>query len=85
MLQVRVLGNGKLVQVQPEQQQRLHSESPFLLGLRRVALFFVQILVCFAVLVVLHPGELDLAPVDVVPYCLPVPASETGLPHPCPG
>ena len=38
-----------------------------------------------AELVVLHPGELDLTHVDVVPHCLPVLVSKTGLLHPCLG
>ena len=32
---------------------------------------------------ILHPEEPDLAHVDIVPYCLSVPASKTGSPHPC--
>ena len=63
---------------------RLHGTSSQL-ALHMAESRLLQRLGLLAELVVLHPGELGLARVDVVPYCLPVLVSKIGLLHPCLG
>ena len=78
MLQVRVLGNGKLVLLMHRLQQPLHSVSSSPQGLRKAELKSLRTLVCFAVLCVLHPGEPGQVLAGVVPDCLPVLVSKIG-------
>ena len=75
---MNVLGNGGLERVQHERQQLQRA-------LHRAELELLQTLVCFAVLCIPHPGELDRALVNVVPDCLPILVSKTGSPHICLG